>query len=92
MNIIETSNEQELFDNIANYGVYSELVQNQMMTIYTKDINKENFRDHFNWLLNIFRDGIELDYVHRMKVNVVFEDNESVVLSIFEYFMNVMFW
>lgn len=43
MNIIETSNEQELFDNIANYGVYSELVQNQMMTIYTKDINKENF-------------------------------------------------
>jgi len=89
---IEENTKQNLLDNLPNYGVYSDLVQNQFMRMYTKNINNENFNNHFNWLLNIFRDGIELDYVHQMKVEVVFEDNEEVILSIFEYFMNIMFW
>ncbi|MDD3121923.1 MAG: hypothetical protein PHC62_00240 [Candidatus Izemoplasmatales bacterium] len=81
-----------LAQNINNYGIYGELVRAGFMTIYTKDIHNDNLMTHFQWLFNIFRDGIEREQVHAMKVNVVFEDNESVILSIFEYFMNIMFW
>src|SRR5699024_8529352 len=77
---------------IKNYGIYQDLVYNGYITIYTKDINKDNHLYHFQWLLNIFRDGIEQESVHSMKVNVVFEDGEQVVLSIFEYFANIIFW
>ena len=81
-----------LLNNLDNYGIYKDLVLNGYMTVFTKDINKENHTDHFRWLLNIFRDGIEQEFVHSMKVNVVFEDNEEIVLSIFEYFANIIFW
>lgn len=81
-----------LLTNIKNYGIYQDLVYNGYITIYTKDINKDNHLSHFQWLLNIFRDGIEQESVHSMKVNVVFEDGEQVVLSIFEYFANIIFW
>ena len=34
-----------LLTNIKNYGIYQDLVYNGYMTIYTKDINKDN---HFS--------------------------------------------
>lgn len=78
--------------NIQNYGPYAELVLNGFMNVYTKDITIENLSSNFVCLLNIFRDGIEQERVHSMKVNVIFEDNESVILSVFEYFVNLIFW
>ena len=75
-----------------NYGIYAELVRRGFMIIYTRSLSSDNIRDHYAWLMNIFRDGIELEEVHAMKVKVIFEDNEEVVLSVFEYFMNLIFW
>ena len=78
--------------NSDNYGPYSSLIQNGCMNVFTRDLNKNNLEQHFMWVLNIFRDGIEQENVHAMKINIIFEDNVDVVVSIFEYFVNLIFW
>lgn len=87
-----TQQENLLVSNIANYGPYSELIQKGFMEVYTNILNKDNLRQHFMWVLNIFRDGIENEQVHAMKIRIIFEDNVDVVVSIFEYFVNLIFW
>lgn len=81
-----------LSENISNYGPYEKLVRDGFMDIYTKDLNKNNIIQHFRYILNIFRDGIEQDYVHSMKIHIIFEDNVDVTVSIFEYYTNLIFW
>lgn len=92
MTFLENNSANILQENINNYGIYKELIEKGYMNIYTKDINKENHIDHFRWLLNLFKDGIEQESVHAMKVHVFFEDGEDVILSVFEYFANIIFW
>lgn len=78
--------------NYENYGIYRDLVQNGYIQINTKDINNENLDNHFFNILNIMRDGIEQDSVHNMAINITFCDGESINLSIFDYFFNLIFW
>ena len=78
--------------NTDNYGIYNDLIQKGTITIYTRDINKDNLKIHFNNILAILSDGIELEEVHRMMIHVVFTDNEEVDLSIFDYIFNLIFW
>ena len=75
-----------------NYGIYAELIEKGRITIYTKDLTIENLMDHFNWVLNIFKDSIEEESTHMLKVDVVFTDGMNVTLSLFEYFTNLIFW
>ena len=69
--------------NLQNYGDYYKLVTEGSVTVYTNVINKDNLNSHFICVLNILRDGIEDDFIHFVKVNVIFADNQSVTLSIF---------
>lgn len=85
-------NEELMTRNLANYGPYAELVKNGMMVVNTKDLNKDNLNRHFMWVMNIFRDGIEKEMVHSMKITIIFEDGIDVPVSIFEYFVNLIFW
>lgn len=78
--------------NFENYGVYEELVKTGSIDIFAKDITNANLDSHFFGVLNVFRDGVETDQVHSMYVNVHFMDNESVKLSLFYYFYNLIFW
>ena len=79
--------------NTDNYGVYNELIANGLITIYTKEINsRQNLETHFNNILSILSDGIELDEVHNMMVHVIFTDNEEIDLSVFDYLYNLIFW
>lgn len=87
-----TAQQDLLQINLNNYGPYSELIRNGFMEVWTKDINKDNLRYHFMCVLNIFRDGIDRIEVHRMKIRIIFEDNVDVTVSIFEYFVNLIFW
>ena len=77
---------------LENYGKYSELAMTGRCSVYTPNIKFDEIMNHYQWLMNIFRDGIETDFVHSMKVDVTFADNESVTLSVFEYFVNLVFW
>lgn len=79
-------------NNFENYGIYVDLVKNGYIEIYTKDLNKNNINDHFIWIMNIMKDGIETDKCQSMKVRVTFTDGVSLTLSVFEYWFNLIFW
>ena len=78
--------------NYNNYGIFVDLVQHGSMTIYTKDLNNDNIDKAFFDIMNILKDGIEDPFVHSMKIAVVFTDSESVNLSIFDLFFNLIMW
>ena len=75
------------------YFVYRELVETGYQVIKTKDINSDNIKSHINAILAILSDCIETDFAQRgMKIHVVFADKVELNLSIFDYFVNLLFW
>lgn len=74
------------------YSMFKDLLESGTQTIFTKDINKFNIDEYFYSLRNILLDGIELEEVHRMMINIVFVDNISIRLSIFDFMYNLMMW
>ena len=81
------------------YFMYQDLCKKGKQTVDTKDINNENINDYFYGIINILRDGIELDEVQSMMIHVKFQegkdpkvDADEVDISIFDYIFNVMFW
>ena len=81
------------------YFMYQELCKSGMQNIDTKDINQGNINDYFYGIINILRDGIELNKVQSMMVHVKFQADKSkkipkdeLDLSIFDFLYNVMFW
>lgn len=81
-----------ILENWQNYGPYVPLVKEGAMRMPTSNLSKANLDNHFESILNIMRDGIETDVVQNMAINVLFEDNVDVTLSIFDYFINLMLW
>lgn len=80
-----------MFKNVYNYGPYAYLLTNGTMSIVASSIDKNNWGDYFYSLLNIFKDGIETDFVKNVKVTVVF-DKGTIVLSLPHLFFNLIFW
>lgn len=89
---ISVLEQQDCLMNFNNYGIYGDLVRNQYMSIKTDILSKDDIEDHINSVMNIFKDGIEQDRVHKMFINVTFDDGEDVDLNIFDYFVNLIFW
>ena len=77
--------------NLENYYCYTELVEQGVQTIYTKDINNENVDKHFQGIINILNDGIETEEVQNLMIHVVFPDDD-IDLFIIQYMYNLMFW
>lgn len=77
---------------LENYGIYADLVTNGIIDIYTKDINKDNIDEHFDWIINILKDGIERDEITHLKVHVIFIDKVDLNLFIIDYMFNLIFW
>lgn len=75
-----------------NYGPYVPLVQNMYQEIDVRDINRENFNNHFDGILNIMRDGIEDPEVQALKVNIILASDDKLRLTIPDYFFNLIFW
>ena len=44
---------------MSDYGIFNNILEGIPITIYTKDIKKENWNDYYIGLLNIFKDYIE---------------------------------
>ena len=77
---------------LENYGVYAELVKNGTMDVYTKKINSSNIEDHYNWVLNILKDGIEQPKIQQLKVMINFTDKVVIPQHIANYLINLIFW
>ena len=77
---------------IENYGIYGDLVKNGKITIFTKDLTDDNIDQHFAWIINILKDGIERKEIQRLKIHVVFTNKVELTLFIIDYMFNLMFW
>ena len=77
---------------MENYKPYEELVTTGYIRINTVDITNVNWHEHFNAILNIFKDGIETEKVHNMIIEVIFADGLNAQLYIFDYFFNLIMW
>ena len=81
-----------MVDQFENYYMYKDLATDGFCTVYTKNIDKNNWRLHYLGILNILRDGIETDFVTQMKIYVKFADGEDCVLMIHEYYTTLVMW
>ena len=75
------------------YSFYQQLLvsgeQNIDTSIFT---NIEVLDSHFKQILMIMQDGIETDQIQNSILYVYFVDNETVKLSVFDYWFNLLFW
>ena len=78
--------------NFQNYGIYGDLVRNGYMVVKTADLTEDNIDSHINSIINICKDGIEQERVHKMFINVTFDDGENADINIFDYYLNLIFW
>lgn len=72
--------------------MYEELVQTGKISIKAADLTIDNWDEHFNAILNIFKDGIETDFVQSMFITIIFSNGTDVELSITDYFFNLIMW
>ena len=79
-------------DHPENYGMYALIAVGQQVCINTNDITKSNWYDHYNSILNLFRDGIETDEVQNAFIKVTFDDGETIDIAPVDYFLNLIMW
>ena len=79
--------------NEENYWIYAPIAHGERMEIHTTDINSiEIWKQHYQAILNIMKDGIYTDYVQSYKIHIIFADNIPVDLCIVDYWMNLIMW
>lgn len=79
--------------NFDAYGVYASLFNsNGTMTIDLQTITRETITQHFNNILAILEDGVETQQVQTMKLYGIYADGVKMPFSIFDYFINLIFW
>lgn len=78
--------------NYENYGIYNEILKTGTITINTKDINKNTWREYFNTCTNILLDGIERDIIQKCFVTIDFGNNINCRLSLIDYWFNLIMW
>lgn len=91
LDLVQLAEENHLV-NFQNYGIYEELVKTGSVRIFTGNITNDNLDEHFMQIMNLMRDGIETDILQHGVIYVDFADGESVKLSVFRYFYNLIFW
>lgn len=81
----------EGLDYPENYGPYACLAYGEVPLINVEDITKENWNAHYYGLLNILKDGIEKEEIQSVMFTINFTDG-CLDISIFDYFVSLMFW
>lgn len=81
-----------MLTNYQNYYVFEELVKTGKFYLKTSDITVNNWRDYYDGILNIMRDGIELDCVHKWFITVDMGNGDIADLSVFDLYFNITMW
>lgn len=81
-----------MLENVQNYYMFAPIAYGQKMVINVRDINLNNWYEYFNGLVNILKDGIELDEVHRVMVTLVYENEEPIDISLPDLYINLILW
>ena len=85
--------EPEMLVPQPQYIDYSDLLTTGVQYINTKMFNSiDLLNKHFFEVLKIMQDGVETKQVQTANIFVTFTDGETVKLSIFDYWFNLIFW
>ena len=75
------------------YSCYADLITTGQQIVNTSIFTDMQVLDlHFYQILNILLDGIETEQIQNSILFVQFTDMETVKLSIFDYWVNLLFW
>lgn len=78
---------------LPQYSCYTELINTGVQYINTSIFTDMDILNlHFYQLLDLFKDGIETDQIQTSVILVTFTDGETVKLSVFDYWFNLLFW
>ena len=80
------------FSHPENYGIYAPIANAEKIFVNTSSITKDTWQNHYNSVLNLFKDGIETDNVQNGFINVTFADGVSLDISLADYLINLMMW
>lgn len=80
-----------MLPNIQNYGPYKELITTNTQVLDVSKLTLGNWYDWFYGLLNIFKDGIETEFVRKAKIKLLFGKNE-VEFNLPHLFFNLIMW
>ena len=64
-----------MLENLRNYFMYAPIAQNKPVTVDVSNLTLSDWHAHYNGLLNIMKDGIELDQVQKCMVTLKFESS-----------------
>lgn len=78
--------------NEVAYYKFNEFIKEGKMTLKTSEINAGNWQELYGGIMNVMRDGIETDFVQKNFITVDFGDGDIVNLSIFDLYVNIIFW
>lgn len=78
---------------LPQYSCYADLINTGVQYINTSIFTDMDILNmHFYQILDLFKDGIETDQIQTSVVFVTFTDEETVKLSVFDYWFNLLFW
>jgi hypothetical protein len=77
---------------VIDYGVFTPITQGQPITMFTKDITKENINDHVSNLKDVFLDFIEVPEVQNNRITFVFDNGMEVKLPPAYALINLIVW
>jgi len=78
-------------DDLAYYDL-AEYAKTGKFYLKTSSITLQNWQEYYDGLMNLMRDGIETDFLQQNFFTVDFGDGDIVELSIFDLYINHMFW
>lgn len=74
------------------YYVFSNFVQTGKCLVKAKDIDITTWDSFYEGIMNVIRDGIETEFLHKNFITVDFGDGDVVDLSVFDFYINLIFW
>ena len=83
---------ENLANYMSDYGIFNNILEGVPITIYTKDIKKENWNDYYTGLLNIFKDYIEQPNLQNTFITFVFDDGTDIELTTEDALINICMW
>lgn len=81
-----------MVNNYNNYYIYSHLLKEGRILVDISSITKETWKDHYDGILNILKDGVELDSIQKLFVTLRFSNGRIVELSLVDYMTNLVLW
>lgn len=97
INLVDDTDDMLIFKNdvltnTENYGSYAPLAYGGNVFINTANINKFNWQSHYDSVLNLFKDGIEVKFIQKGFITLSFSNGYTVELALTDYLINLIMW